>query len=345
MTITGWQVRAARAILRWGVRDLAAKAGISPSTVVAVESERPVAEKSLSAIEEVLFGAGLTLIAENGDGAGVRVKASKRKRREDSLKSQWEELADTLGQTALDILAGTPVTVTRKGFAEPRVLAIMLLSRTLSNFKGVFALIEIGLVVEARVLVRCCFENAFWVAGLCTQGDKFVQKMLGDEMRSRHVRGEMVLSRRTALADHAEKRLREQLRVIKTRWPKAKSLNPKDVALSGVLGHGYVIYSQLSADAAHPTLSSLQRHIGHGEGEGEATIDVAPVPKVEEVAMTLDLACNSMLGVCAGVNEVLGGTAAGQKLGLIADRYRALTTHRKGRDAASPRGTRPEERE
>ena len=38
---------------------------------------------------------------------------------EDNLKSQWSELADTLGRTGLDILAGAPVTVTEKRFAEP----------------------------------------------------------------------------------------------------------------------------------------------------------------------------------------------------------------------------------
>jgi hypothetical protein len=151
---------------------------------------------------------------------------------EDNLKSQWAELADTLGQTGLDILAGAPITVTEKRFADPKVLAIMLMSRTLSNFKGVFTLIESGLVVEARILVRCCFENAFWIAGLHAQGDKFVRKMLQDEMRSRHVRGELVLSKKTQLLEHVEKRLREQLRSINKKWPDAKSLNPKDVALS-----------------------------------------------------------------------------------------------------------------
>ena len=42
---------------------------------------------------------------------------------EDNLKSQWTELADTLGQTGLDILAGAPLTVTEKRFADPKVLA------------------------------------------------------------------------------------------------------------------------------------------------------------------------------------------------------------------------------
>jgi len=206
---------------------------------------------------------------------------------ENNLKVQWSELADTLGQTGRDILAGAPVTVTEKRFAEPKVLAIMLMSRTLSNFRGVFTLIENGLVVEARILVRCCFENTFWMAGLHSQGDKFVTKMLHDEMRSRRVRGEMVLSKKPQLLEDVEKRLREQLRAINKKWPDANSLNPKDVALSGLLRDGYLVYSQLSADAAHPTVTSLHRHVGHCDTDGEALIEVVPAPKNEEVIMAL----------------------------------------------------------
>jgi hypothetical protein len=248
---------------------------------------------------------------------------------EANLKLQWSELADTLGQTGIDILAEAPVTVTEKRFADPKVVAIMLMSRTLSNFRGVFTLIENGLVVEARVLVRCCLENTFWMAGLHSQGDKFVRQMLHDEVRSRRVRGEMVLSKKPHLLEDVEKRLREQLREIARKWPDAKSLSPKDVALDGLLRDGYLIYSQLSADAAHPTMTSLNRHIGHSETNGEALVDVVPAPKDEEVIMTWDWACNAMLGACVAVNEILGGTPAGQKLGQIADRYQALTTRHK----------------
>lgn len=248
---------------------------------------------------------------------------------EDNLKLQWSQLANILGQTALDILGGAPVTVTEKRFAEPKVLAIMLMSRTLSNFRGVITLIENSLVVEARILVRCCFENAFWMAGLHSQGDKFVTKMLHDEMRSRHVRGEMALSKKPQLLEHVEKNLREQLRKINQKWPDAKSLSPKDVALSGLLRDGYLLYSQLSADAAHPTVTSLHRHVGRRETDGEALIEVVPTPKDVEVIMTWDWGCNAMLGACVAVNEILGGTPAGQKLGEIADSYQALTTRRK----------------
>ena len=189
----------------------------------------------------------------------------------------------------------------------------MLMSRTLGNFRGVFALIGSGLVVEARILVRCCFENVFWLAGLQAQGDKFVRKMLRDEMRSRQARGEMVLGDKLQLSEDVEKRLREQLRAINKRRPDAKSLNPKDVALSGLLRNGYLIYSQLSADAAHPTMTSLNRHVGRHEKDGEALIQVEPTPTDEEVTLTRGWACNAMLGTCVAVNEILGGTRAGER--------------------------------
>ncbi len=115
------------------------------------------------------------------------------------------------------------------------------------------------------------------------------------------------------------------MRSINKKWSDAKSLNPKNVPLSGLLRGGYLIYNQLSADAAHPTVTSLHRHVGRCEKDGEARIDVVPAPKEEEVTMTWDWACNAMPGACVSVNEILGGTLAGQKLGQIADRYQVLT--------------------
>jgi hypothetical protein len=72
-------------------------------------------------------------------------------------------------------------------------------------------------------------------------------------------------------------------------------------------------------------MSSLNRHVGHCKTDGEALIDVVPAPKNAEVLTTLDWACNAMLGACVGVNQILGGTLAGQQLGHIAERYQALT--------------------
>ena len=95
------------------------------------------------------------------------------------------------------------------------------------------------------------------------------------------------------------------------------------MALGGVLRDGYLIYAQLSADAAHPSLESLNRHITRLPNN-EGIIDVVPASKDVEITQTRDWACNAMLGICVGVNQMLEGTPAGLRLWEIADRYETL---------------------
>jgi hypothetical protein len=232
-------------------------------------------------------------------------------------------------QTAYAIFGEAEAPITQKGASDPKVVAKMLLARTLSNFKGAVASTREGLVVEARILTRCCFENLLWVGGLATQGDEFVRAMFHDEARSRKVRGEFILREAYELDQKVGQRLRAQLRDINKRSPKNKSLNPKGVAEDSVLRHAYLIYSQLSADAGHPTFSSLNRYIGKFEENGETVrgIDIAPPPKEQEILQTFDWACNAMVGVCIGVNQIVEGTPTGRTLLGIADEYQALTGH------------------
>jgi len=62
-------------------------------------------------------------------------------------KTKWISLAHAMGQLGYDILDGAPDTTTTKGLSEPKVLAIMLLSRTLSNLQEVITLLTSGLAV------------------------------------------------------------------------------------------------------------------------------------------------------------------------------------------------------
>lgn len=238
--------------------------------------------------------------------------------------SEWIEFAETLGQLGYDIIGGKPITHTAKGFLEPKVLSISLLSRALSNFRGVIILLTNGLMVEARILVRSCYENLFWIGGLIAEGDKFAQKMLHADVKSKQARVEFIFKQGIKLSEKVEKKLRAQMHDMKKKSPKPQPLNPQEVALGGVLRDGYLIYSQLSADAAHPSLESLNRHIIRMPDD-ERIIDVVPVYKDVELTQTWEWACNAMLGICVGVNQMLEGTPAGLRLWEIADRYEALT--------------------
>lgn len=64
----------ARTAVGWGVRDLAKAAGVSVDTVSRFERGEELLPRTLSALQTALENAGVIFVAENGEGAGVRLK-------------------------------------------------------------------------------------------------------------------------------------------------------------------------------------------------------------------------------------------------------------------------------
>ncbi len=73
--ITGSQLRAARALVRWSAEDLAASSRVAPDTIVQAEAEDDpvsVTAADARALRLALEKAGVQFIAENSAGVGVR---------------------------------------------------------------------------------------------------------------------------------------------------------------------------------------------------------------------------------------------------------------------------------
>ena len=68
------QSRMARAAVGWGVRELAAAAKVSPDTIARLERGENLNDRTLEAIRAALEAAGVEFIAQNGGGAGVRLR-------------------------------------------------------------------------------------------------------------------------------------------------------------------------------------------------------------------------------------------------------------------------------
>ncbi|WP_342666347.1 helix-turn-helix domain-containing protein [Muricoccus aerilatus] len=68
------QCKMARAALGLGVREIAEAAKVSPDTVVRLERGEALRERTVDAIRAALEAAGVEFIAENGGGAGVRLR-------------------------------------------------------------------------------------------------------------------------------------------------------------------------------------------------------------------------------------------------------------------------------
>ncbi len=73
--ITSGQIRAARALLKWTGKELAASSGVAFSTLMRLETGEgvPAAQaKTLAAIQKAFEDAGIEFIGTPESGAGVR---------------------------------------------------------------------------------------------------------------------------------------------------------------------------------------------------------------------------------------------------------------------------------
>ncbi len=77
MASTGGQIRAARGFLEWTASELAERAKVGLSTVRRAEDAAGIpalTKDNMDAIRRALEAGGVEFIAENGGGAGVRLK-------------------------------------------------------------------------------------------------------------------------------------------------------------------------------------------------------------------------------------------------------------------------------
>jgi transcriptional regulator with XRE-family HTH domain len=65
------QLRMARAAVRWGVRELAAEAGVSANTVARIENGAHAKQSTMDALQRALEAAGVEFT--NGERPGVRL--------------------------------------------------------------------------------------------------------------------------------------------------------------------------------------------------------------------------------------------------------------------------------
>lgn len=81
MGLSGAQIRAGRALLRWTAAELAARASLGVNTIRRAEiadGDTSLTTANDLAIRQALESAGVEFIDENGGGAGVRLKKPRR---------------------------------------------------------------------------------------------------------------------------------------------------------------------------------------------------------------------------------------------------------------------------
>jgi len=242
---------------------------------------------------------------------------------ETALKTDWLDFAKRLRPVGMGIFGATPIKITEQGSADIRIIALMLLARTLSNLRAAIALTEGGFIVEAKVIARCCFENSYWVGALVKEGDKFRTSMVQHEMKHKRMRAQTIFSTTATtggLEGAISDKLRQWMRDHK-QYEDSPTLDPKAVC-ERAENESYMFYQHLSWDA-HPSIETMNRYFEPPDANGAPGIDVSPTVRDAEVIEMLNLMCLAVIGVFLGVGELLGQDNA--PTGKMAAEYKALT--------------------
>jgi transcriptional regulator with XRE-family HTH domain len=76
--VTSAQLRAARGLVNWSVRELSDRAGIHRNTITNFETGKSGGDpETIAALCAALEAAGVIFVAENGEGPGVRQRKAR----------------------------------------------------------------------------------------------------------------------------------------------------------------------------------------------------------------------------------------------------------------------------
>lgn len=242
------------------------------------------------------------------------------------LSVEWSRFAEKLkhGGYALLQAANPKLLVTDKGAADPYIIAATLLCRSLSHLKSVPLLLREGLVVEARTIVRNCFENAFWLAAIAepTERDEALRRMGDAELFTRQQIGQFAMQLRNDHGAEENEALREAMRKFKGQKG-SSGPTPKELAKLGQFKSTYLFYAEYSRDA-HPTLHSLERYLSRLNEDGEVIRCLDAIPSGREGdEFTIQHACQAVLSAMFAANDIWTAGEAG-RLTQLAEEYSSL---------------------
>ncbi|OAJ56900.1 hypothetical protein A6V36_32430 [Paraburkholderia ginsengiterrae] len=232
----------------------------------------------------------------------------------------WFSFAERLNRLGQSLLHGLSVT-TGEG-QDSRLLAMLLFTRTLSNFQGAILMAERGMIVEARTLARSCLESTFCLAAMECGKEDFANEFRRATLQSRKARANFILKVPDRL-QYTDVESADRLRAYAARlneYPEdLSSLKFEQLAERVGLADMYLFYRQLSADSAHPSIEALCRYIGDA-----GNVKWGPNCDSTEIGDTVNIACHFLIGACAYINDIAQNDEFANSLGAHFTEYKEL---------------------
>lgn len=188
------------------------------------------------------------------------------------------------------------------------LLLAILVARQIESFQAFVALLRIGLVSQAEIIIRTIAETMFLVAAIRKDAEFAARYVLADELSRRRslIRLTEERKRRGAPPDEEVEALVKELEA-RIKDEKIQKLTTEQIAdLAGLEAYYDTIYGAFSM-AVHSSIRSLERVLVP-DAEGRAiSIDYGPV--LDRLEMHFDFALDMTLIVLAEAAEHFNGDA------------------------------------
>lgn len=204
---------------------------------------------------------------------------------------------------------------------DVKVLTMFSAIRSLSNFQSAVINLERGMVVEARIMARCLYENSFCIGALIDNPDKFVPLLKHDNLAAKRGQAVALKNGSYSLTANVEAAMDERIS-----GEKGRHLNWKDIAEMSSLSNHYLMYKHLSDDAMHYSASSLKRYIvSDKENHTWSGYRFGPGTK-DEVFSVANFCTQPTLAIIVGFLEATEDTSYDGELTLLLDSFTSITS-------------------
>lgn len=168
----------------------------------------------------------------------------------------WYVFCNQLRLVSLDMLQHS-IEIEGRPLDNPAPFAAALLSRSLQHLQGIEIVARAGLLVEAASLARACVENALWMRKLHKE-PAFASAIMSDSQHHDASFAKRITN--SPLDMGLENDFEQLLSEMVARKGKPIAISKTDSEDEDE-ERDYLVYRLLSNNFAHPSFSSLTRHL------------------------------------------------------------------------------------
>ena len=249
-----------------------------------------------------------------------------------SRSSQWLAWMNDYVDAARQFTSEDPVDVASDEERELIALKMALYVRALTLFEGALLLLENDRQLDFRIHSRGVLEATMYLIAL-DRKPAFVAKMKDDDFRSRHSRAALHLDAKTfSGTDDVRQQLQE---FVDQGLQGAKAIQLGTLLEGSDFDRLYRSYRDISGDAAHVSVTALNRHYIEHPETGLAMLTLHPELDDYDFQRTMTELGISMTVATLLIMKIKAKTDVWDEFQTLLQRYRALASERHGADQPS----------